>query len=113
MLRSSRQGGGASGGSVASAWVKGIGLGVELRGPRRYKAVSFGVRQPSACARFHRGRRRSSPRPRLLEDPALLRLLLLSLLLVVGGGTVFLAVWDIPAPTRQVEIVVPDESLPH
>jgi hypothetical protein len=93
---------------------QGIGLGVELREPRRYKAVSFGVRQPSACARSTRGHRRSSPRPRSLEDVALLRLLLLSLLLVmVGGGTVFLALWDIPAPTRQVEIVLPDERLPR
>ena len=53
------------------------------------------------------------PRSRLLEDHALLRLFLLAFLLVVAGGSVFLAVWDIPAPTRQVETVVPDERLPR
>jgi hypothetical protein len=48
-----------------------------------------------------------------LEDPALLRLLLLAFLLVAAGGTAFLAFWDIPPPTRQVETVVPDERLPR
>jgi hypothetical protein len=33
--------------------------------------------------------------------------------LVVAGGAVFLATWDIPAPTRQIETVVPDDRLPH
>ena len=48
-----------------------------------------------------------------MEEPALLRLLLLSLVLVVAGGAVFLVTWDIPAPTREVETVVPDERLPR
>jgi hypothetical protein len=48
-----------------------------------------------------------------LEGFALVRLLLLALLLIAIGGAVFLATWDIPAPTRQVETVMPDDRLPH
>ena len=32
---------------------------------------------------------------------------------VVVGGAVFLATWDIPAPTAQVEKVVPDDRFPR
>ena len=42
----------------------------------------------------------------------LLRILLIVLALVIVGGLVFLAVWDIPAPTARVEKVIPDERLP-
>ncbi|WP_173427178.1 hypothetical protein [Magnetospira sp. QH-2] len=35
-------------------------------------------------------------------------LLLLILLLVVGGG-VFLVTWDIPAPVKKVEKVIPND----
>ena len=28
------------------------------------------------------------------------------------GGVIFLVTWDIPAPTSQVETVIPDERLP-
>jgi hypothetical protein len=48
-----------------------------------------------------------------LEDPALLRLLLMSTLLLVVGGAAFLAFWEIPPPTREVEAVLPDERLPR
>lgn len=48
-----------------------------------------------------------------MEDPALVRLLLLALLLLLIGGAVVLVTWDIPAPTRQVETVVPDDRLPR
>ena len=66
-----------SGGSWAGAWVRGIGLDVELRGRRRYKAglvrseatVSLRPVPPWPAAI------RAAPAP--LEDPALLRLLLL------------------------------------
>lgn len=34
-------------------------------------------------------------------------------LLVLGGGTVYLSVVDIPAPTKQVEMVLPDDRLPR
>ncbi|MGE3290695.1 MAG: hypothetical protein AB7O95_04825 [Geminicoccaceae bacterium] len=51
--------------------------------------------------------------PAVAEDPELLRLLLLTIVLVVLAGGVFLATWDIPAPTREVEVVVPDEKLPR
>ena len=42
----------------------------------------------------------------------LLRILLIVLALVIVGGLVFLAMWDIPAPTARVEKVIPDERLP-
>ena len=42
----------------------------------------------------------------------LLRILLIVLSLVIVGGLVFLAMWDIPAPTARVEKVIPDERLP-
>ena len=28
---------------------------------------------------------------------------------VVGGAVAFLMTWDIPAPTSQVEVVIPDD----
>jgi hypothetical protein len=42
----------------------------------------------------------------------LLRILLIVVALVIVGGLVFLAVWDIPAPTARIEKVIPDERLP-
>jgi hypothetical protein len=51
--------------------------------------------------------------PAVAEDPNLLRLLLLTIVLIVVAGGVFLVTWDIPAPTREVEVVVPDEKLPR
>ena len=40
-------------------------------------------------------------------------LFLILFLLVVAGGAAFLATWDIPAPTAQVERVLPDDRFPH
>lgn len=37
------------------------------------------------------------------------RILLFLVLLVVVAGVVFLATWDIPPPSSQVEKVIPDE----
>ena len=62
------------------------------------------------------GRRVFARRPRFAEDSTLGRLLLiilLALLLVAAGGAVFLFLWDIPAPTKQVETIIPDERLPR
>jgi hypothetical protein len=42
----------------------------------------------------------------------LLRIILIVVALVIVGGLVFLAVWDIPAPTARIEKVIPDERLP-
>ena len=56
---------------------------------------------------------RSCLAPAFVEGPALVRLLLLALLIVLLGGAVFLVAWDIPAPTRQVETVIPDDRLPR
>jgi hypothetical protein len=41
------------------------------------------------------------------------RLLLVLLLVLVLGGTVFLVTWEIPPPTARVERVVPDEKFPR
>jgi hypothetical protein len=41
------------------------------------------------------------------------RLLLLALVVVLLGGVIFLVTWEIPAPTAQVETVIPDERLPR
>ena len=49
----------------------------------------------------------------LVEDPTLGRVFALALLVVALGGVVFLATWDIPPPTAQVEVVIPDDRLPH
>lgn len=35
------------------------------------------------------------------------------LLLVIGGGMAFLASWDMPAPSKPVEKVIPDERFPR
>lgn len=53
------------------------------------------------------------PELRFLEVTALLRLMLVTLFVAVAGATAFIVTWDIPAPTRQVETVVPDERLPR
>jgi hypothetical protein len=41
------------------------------------------------------------------------RLLLVLVLVLVLGGTVFLITWDIPPPTARIERVIPDEQLPR
>jgi hypothetical protein len=45
--------------------------------------------------------------------PMIRRLLLLVPLILVLGGLIFLLTWDIPPPTRPVELVIPDERLPR
>jgi len=42
-----------------------------------------------------------------------LRFIGLLLLVVIIGGGVFLATWDIPPPTETVEIPIPDDRLPR
>jgi len=34
-------------------------------------------------------------------------------ILVIAGGAVFLATWNIPPPTKSVEKVIPDAKLPR
>ncbi len=41
------------------------------------------------------------------------RLLGLILLVAIIGGGVFLATWEIPPPTKTVEIPIPDDRLPR
>ncbi len=40
----------------------------------------------------------------------ILRALLLLAIAVFGGGIAFLATWDIPAPTRQIEQTIPNDQ---
>lgn len=35
------------------------------------------------------------------------------LVLLIGGGAVFLLFWDIPAPSQKVEKVLPDDAFPE
>jgi len=37
----------------------------------------------------------------------------LTLLVLILGGVLFLATWEIPPPTVEVETVIPDEQLPR
>ena len=48
-----------------------------------------------------------------MEGSVLVRLLMVGLVIVLLGGAAYLVTWDIPAPTRQVETVVPDDRLPR
>jgi hypothetical protein len=41
------------------------------------------------------------------------RLILVSTLVVVLGGVIFLVTWDIPPPTTTIERVIPDDRLPR
>ncbi len=43
----------------------------------------------------------------------LTKLVFFLLVLVVGGGVVFLATWDIPPPSRPVEKVLDDSRFPR
>lgn len=38
---------------------------------------------------------------------------LMLLIVALAGGGVFLATWEIPAPTAKVEKVIPDERFPR
>ena len=40
-------------------------------------------------------------------------LLLLMMVVLILGGTAFLAVWDIPPPTAKVERTLPDDTFPR
>ena len=42
-----------------------------------------------------------------------LPILILLLLLVLGGGVAFLALWEPKAPTRVIERTIPDDKLPR
>ena len=41
------------------------------------------------------------------------RLLIVLLLVLVLGGTMFLMTWEIPPPTARVERVLPDDQFPR
>ncbi|WP_162630000.1 hypothetical protein [Azospirillum ramasamyi] len=42
-----------------------------------------------------------------------LSILFVLLLVVTAGGMIFLASWDLPAPSKTVEKVLPDERFPR
>ena len=39
------------------------------------------------------------------------RIILIVLIILIGGGLVFLVTWDIPPPSGQIEKIVPDSRL--
>ena len=41
------------------------------------------------------------------------KILALLIVVVVVGGGVFLATWEIPAPTQQVEKTIPNDRFPR
>jgi hypothetical protein len=42
-----------------------------------------------------------------------LKILIALIVVILIGGAVFLATWDIPAPNQQVEKVIPDDRFPR
>ena len=40
-------------------------------------------------------------------------LIFLTLVVLLLGGTAFLAVWDIPPPTSKIEQTLPDDAFPR
>ncbi len=45
--------------------------------------------------------------------PKLSRIIAIFILIVVVAGAVFLATWQIPAPTAKVERVIPNDRFPR
>jgi hypothetical protein len=43
----------------------------------------------------------------------LTKFLLIVLILALAGGTIFLATWDIPAPSSTIEKTLPDDRFPR
>ena len=41
------------------------------------------------------------------------RVVLLLVIVTIAGAAVFLATWDIPAPVKKVERVLPDDRFPR
>jgi hypothetical protein len=39
------------------------------------------------------------------------KILIVLILLIFGGGGVFLATWDMPPPSQKVEKVIPNEKI--
>ncbi|MCZ6884753.1 MAG: hypothetical protein O7E53_00155 [Alphaproteobacteria bacterium] len=42
---------------------------------------------------------------------AIMKVLILTLVLVLAGGAVFLLSWDMPPPSEKVEKVIPNERI--
>lgn len=62
----------------------------------------------SGRAAYRRGARTTGPLMSTIS-----RSLLLLLLVLVLGGVIFLVTYDVPPPTREIEIIIPDEQLPE
>ena len=43
----------------------------------------------------------------------LLKILIVFIVVILVGGVVFLATWDVPAPSQKVEKVIPDDRFPR
>jgi hypothetical protein len=64
-----------------------------------------------AAALDHAGEPRAIIGMNFLKRPAVL--LILVIIIAFSGLLVFLATWDIPAPTARIEKVIPNERLPR
>ena len=105
---SARHGGrGRAGVGVASGSALNIVVGPDIKPAARGEATV--CLHGAATGQF--GRR--AARAAITEGSGLARLLVLTLLVVVLGGVAFRATWDSPAPTVEIETVVPDDRLPR
>ncbi|AWB06370.1 hypothetical protein A6A40_14770 [Azospirillum humicireducens] len=72
------------------------------------------VPSPATAGRGSSAPIRCFPTQRVLGAMSrFLSILIVLLLLVIAGGMVFLASWDLPAPSKTVEKVLPDERFPR
>ena len=67
---------------------------------------------PARCVNGARRAAKSRRITRLFPEETvavgfLMRLILIVIVLAVAGGAIFLATWDMPAPTSRVEKVIP------
>ena len=75
--------------------------------------------EPRWCAPLVATSRRGRLEGRRAFEPAarssrtIRTFLLLAALVLLLGGVIFVLTWDIPAPTRPIEVVVPDDRLPR
>ena len=57
--------------------------------------------------------RSPSPVPGIIKMGRFLLIVVALVVVILVGGTVFLMVWNIPAPTTRVEKVIPDARFPR
>lgn len=56
---------------------------------------------------------RTGPSHRIRQEERLAKYIFILLLVVIVAGGVFLATWDIPAPSESVEKTIPNDRFPR